>query len=340
MRGYLDRDFIDVLDEISELLRKVYVAPHTGRVLALSSTGTAGMEAGIAALLEPGETAIVGTSGYFGRRIVELVRRVGAVPVVVEAQPGEAIDVDQIGDALRAHPNARLVAIVHAETSTGVLQPMDGLGALVADSNAFLLVDCVTSLGGSPVRPVSWQADYCYSCTQKCLGGPPGLSPIFVSERALERITSRPNVGRWFTFDLELLCRYWIDRPPTYHHTPPTVLLYALRECLRLVGAEGLQARWQRHASAGSHLQTELERRGLELLAARPVRLPQLTAMVLPPGADGPAVQRRLRAEFRVEVGGALDDRSPPVLRIGLMGPNASVEVADRLLDAIDVVLA
>jgi len=331
--GYLDPDFVRMLDEAAEMLQAVF-RRGDGLALPLSSTGTAAMEAGLAALLEPGDTIIVGVAGYFGARLCEIARRLGAALVEVSAPLGKAVPVEALLDAHRAHPDARALAVVHAETSTGVRQPIEELGAALQETETLLVVDCVTSLGGIEVEAEAWGIDYCYSCTQKCLGGVTGMAPVALSPRALERMRGRRSPAP-FAFDFELLRRYWVERPPVYHHTVPAPSVYALHEALRLVLEEGLEARWRRHAKAGAALQAGLERLGLEILADEGARLPQLTAVKVPEGADGQAVRARLLAEHGIEVGGGLAG-APPLWRIGLMGANASEEVASRVLGALE----
>ncbi len=335
--GYLDPDFVQILDQVVQMLRSVY-RRSDGLTLPLSSTGTGGMEAGIAALVEPEDTVIVGVAGYFGARLAEVAQRARARVVEVKAPLGEPVPTDRLVDALRAHPQSRVLAVVQAETSTGARQPLEELASEVSSSETLLLVDAVTSLGGIELEPERWGIDYCYSCSQKCLAAPPGLSPVSLSERALARIRQRVQPLP-FTFDFELLARYWLERPPTYHHTPPALQIYALHEALRLVLDEGLEARWRRHAEAGAHLQAGLRDRGLELLAKEGFRLPQLTAVLVPDGVDGRAVQTRLLREHGVEIGGGLAG-SPPIWRIGLMGANATRTVVGRVLEAFDAVLA
>lgn len=335
--GYLDPDFVRVLDEVVVMLARVWRL-EDGLVFPLSSTGTLAMEAGLRALLEPGDTIVVGVAGYFGARLAEIARRIGAAVVEVAAPLGQALPPERLLEAWRAHPQARVVAVVHAETSTGVRQPIGELGGELRDSDTLLLVDCVTSLGGIEVDPAAWGADYCYSCTQKCLGGVTGMAPVALSERALARLRARGSPPP-FALDLELLARYWLERPPVYHHTPPAPSIYALHEALRLVLEEGLEARWRRHARAGSVLQEGLRGLGLEILAEDGVRLPQLTAVKVPEGVDGQALRARLLTEHGIEVGGGLPG-APPLLRVGLMGRNATEEVATRVLAALEACLA
>jgi alanine-glyoxylate transaminase/serine-glyoxylate transaminase/serine-pyruvate transaminase len=336
--GHLDPDLLDILQGLVGLLRDCWRGHDAGLTLALQATGTAGMETGIASLLEPGELAIVAVCGFFGRRIVEIARRHRAEVVEVAADWGEHVSNERLLGELDRHPNARLLAVVHAETSTGVRHPLAELGREMRERETLLMADCVTSLGGEELEFDAWGIDYAYSCTQKCLGAPPGLSPIAVSERALERIrTRRTPVG--FTFDLELLARYWVTRPSTYHHTVPVLQLYALYEALREALDEGLQRRWERHEDTGRFFQDEIESRGLELLSEREHRLAQLSAVRVPDGVDGAVVQRRLLREHGIEIGGGLGPTAPPIWRIGLMGPNATREVARRVLGAFDAVL-
>ena len=332
MLGHLDPDFHDILLEVVGMLRAVYRA-REGLVIPLQATGTSGMEAGLANLLEPGDTAIVGVSGFFGRRVAEIARRCGAAVVEVEADWGEHVPNARLLDALDRHPDARLVAVVHAETSTGVEHPLAELGALLRDRDTLLLADCVTSLGGIELDVDGWGIDYAYSCTQKCLAAPPGMSPVAVSERALERIRARTTPVP-FSLDLELLGRYWLERPVVYHHTAPILHIYALHEVLRAVLDEGLEHRWERHAAAGAALQRRLHGRGFELLAEADRQLSQLTAVRVPDGVDGKTVQLRLLREHGIEVGGGLGPAAPPMWRMGLMGPNATMATAERLFEA------
>jgi alanine-glyoxylate transaminase / serine-glyoxylate transaminase / serine-pyruvate transaminase len=337
MLGHLDPDFHDVLLEVVALLREVYRAPY-GVVLAIQATGTSGMEAGLANLLEPGETVIVGSAGYFAKRICEVARRCGANVVEVSAGWGECVSNERLLDALDRHPDTRVLAVVHAETSTGVEHPLAELGRDLEGRDTLLMADCVTSLGGVELDFHGWGLDYAYACTQKCLAAPPGLSPVALSERALERIAAR-TAPVPFSLDLELLRRYWVERPAVYHHTAPILSIYALHEALRQVLEEGLEARWERHERAGRHLQRELQARGLELVADPAHQLAPLTAVRVPAGVEGREVQSRLLREHGIEVGGGLGPAAPAMWRVGLLGANASVDTAERVLAAMDAVL-
>jgi alanine-glyoxylate transaminase / serine-glyoxylate transaminase / serine-pyruvate transaminase len=337
MLGHLDPAFHVVLDEVRELLRAVWRMPN-GDVLALPSTGTSAMEAGLANLLEPGDTAIVAEAGFFGRRLADIAERHGANVVRVTAPWGSTVPNAAILDALDCHPETRLIAVVHAETSTGALHPLRELGTALFGYDVLLMADCVTSLGGVPLEVGAWGVDYAYSCTQKCLAAPPGMAPVAISPRAWRRIRSRRTPVP-FSLDLELLRRYWVERPAIYHHTAPILAVYALHEALRLVLEEGLEARWARHAAAAAHLQTALRGRGLELLAVPHRQMAPLTAVRVPEGVDGKAVQARLLASYGIEIGGGLGPDAPPMWRIGLMGRNATVATASRVLGALDEAL-
>ena len=338
MLGHLDPDLHDALLDVIAMLRETWRMPD-GLVLPLHCTGTAGMETGLASLLEPGDTAVVARSGFFGSRIAEIARRHGANVVEVEADWGEAVPNERLIDALDQHPEARVLAVVHAETSSGVQHPLKELAEAMRGRDTLLIADCVTSLGGVEVEAGAWGIDFAYSCTQKCVGAPPGMSPLAVSERALERFRSRDTPVP-FSFDLQLLEDYWVKRPATYHHTAPILSIYALHEALRSTLEEGLEQRWERHSRAGSHLQQELRSRGLELLADPERQLAQLTAVRVPEGVDAKRVQQRMLREHGIEIGGGLGPAAPDMWRIGLMGTNATVETADRVVAALDGVLA
>lgn len=338
MVGHLDPDFHGILLDVVDLLRRVYRAPE-GIVLALHCTGTAGMETGVANLLERGDKAIVAQAGFFGKRIAEIARRHGAEVVDVTAEWGEIVPIERLLETLDRHPDARLVAVVHAETSTGAEYPLAELAEAMAGRPTLLMADCVTSLGGVPLDVGGWGIDFAYSCTQKCLAAPPGMSPIAVSERAVERLRARKTPVP-FSFDLLMLERYWTERPAAYHHTAPILSIYALHEALCRVLNEGLEQRWARHAEAAAYLRAELAARELQLLADPEHQLAPLTAVRVPEGTDGDAVQKRILREHGVEVGGGLGPAAPPMWRIGLMGRNATPETADRVLAALDAARA
>jgi alanine-glyoxylate transaminase/serine-glyoxylate transaminase/serine-pyruvate transaminase len=340
MLGHLDPDLHEILLELVAFQRRVYNA-EGGLVFPHQATGSSGMECGLVNLLEPGDTAIVAVTGFFGNRIARMAERTGAKVVEVRADYGQIAPNAALLDAIDANPGARLVAVVHAETSTGVRHPVEELGRELKrrGSDTLLFVDCVTSLGAHPVEFDAWGFDYAYSCTQKALAAPPGMSPVAISDRALERVAARKTPVP-FTFDLDLLRKYWIERPVTYHHTAPILHIYALHEALRGVLDEGLENRFQRHADAGGYLQQQVRSRGLELLADPDYQLAQLTAVCVPEGVDGKEVQARVLKDHDVEVGGGLGPDAPPIWRLGLMGHNARRDAADQVLAALDAALA
>jgi alanine-glyoxylate transaminase/serine-glyoxylate transaminase/serine-pyruvate transaminase len=338
MLGHLDPAFHDILLEVVDMLRQAYQMPD-GIVLPLQATGMSGMETGMANLLEPGDKAIVAQAGFFGKRVADMARRHGADVVEVTAEWGHAVPNDRIIEALESNPDARLLAVVHAETSTGVQHPLAELAEAVRDADTLLMADCVTSLGTVELDVGAWGIDYAYSCTQKGLAAPPGMSPVAASEAAIQRIRDRKTPVP-FSFDLFQLQNYWVDRPAVYHHTAPILSIYALHQALRNLLQEGLESRWQRHAEAAEYLRAQLASRDLRVLAEPGRELPPLTAVRVPEGVDGKAVQDRLLFEHNIEVGGGLGPDAPPMWRIGLMGVNATPATADRVLAALDAELA
>jgi alanine-glyoxylate transaminase/serine-glyoxylate transaminase/serine-pyruvate transaminase len=333
MLGHLDPELHEIMDEVVRMLRLVYRNPD-GLVLPLQATGTSGMETGLVNLTEPGDTVIVGASGYFGRRIIELARRAGCEVVEVMEDWGTHAPNARLLETLDDNPEATLLAVVHGETSTGSLHPLAELGAALRDRpDTLLMADCVTTLGGTELDIAGWGVDYAYSCTQKCVGAPPGMSPISVSEAGLERFAARSTPVP-FSFDFELLRRYWTDRPATYHHTAPVLHIYALYEVLRQTLLEGVAERCARHVAAGAHLQERVREAGLALIAEPDHQLPQLSAVAVPDGVDGKAVQDELLTEHGIEIGGGLPG-APEMWRIGLMGPNATTQTADRVFEAL-----
>ncbi len=335
--GHLDPQFLQLLDEVGDGLRSLF-GTENRTTFPVSGTGSAGMEAAMVNLLEPGDTAIVGVNGVFGGRLAEMARRMGAQVVTVEAPWGQIIDEGAVIDAHRAHPGARLVAMVHAETSTGAWQPLGEIGSHLRGTETLLVADAVTSLGGVPVEVDRVGIDVCYSGTQKCLGVPPGLAPITFSSRALDRIRSRTTpVASWY-LDVTLISGY-LGSERRYHHTAPINLIYALHEALTEVAEEGMEVRFRRHAEVGGRLQSELEVRGFTPFTDPAHRLPQLTAMGLPDGLEEGPLRRRLLEEMGIEVGGGLGPAAGKIWRIGLMGHGARHETVDRLLSAVDTLV-
>jgi alanine-glyoxylate transaminase/serine-glyoxylate transaminase/serine-pyruvate transaminase len=337
--GHLDPQFLAVMDDVNARLRRVFA---TGNELTfpVSGTGSAGQEAALANLLEPGDTAIIGINGVFGGRLAEMARRMGAKVVAVEETWGRIIDPDRLVQAHRAHPHARLAAVVHAETSTGVRQPLDEIGGYLAGTDTLYVVDAVTSLGGIPVEVDAHHIDVCYSGTQKCLGVPPGLSPMTFSPRALERVRGRKRPCQSWYLDASLLADYVGESSERkYHHTAPINMMYALHEGLVMIEEEGLEARYARHAEVGARLQDELEKRGFTLFAEEGHRLPELTSAALPGGVAEAPLRKALLERHDIEVGGGLGPAKGKIWRIGLMGAGAAHDSVDRLLAAVDDLL-
>jgi alanine-glyoxylate transaminase/serine-glyoxylate transaminase/serine-pyruvate transaminase len=330
--GHLDPEFLVILDETCARLRRVFRTANA-RTLPISGTGSAGMEACFVNLVEPGDTVIVGVNGVFGERMCEVARRGGAEVIRVEAAWGEPVDPESLLDAQRAAPHARLVAVVHAETSTGVRSDIEPLRAL-QDTDTLLLVDTVTGLAGIPVEVDAWGVDACYSGTQKCLGVPPGLAPVTFSERALERVRTRSVAPQSWYLDLGLIGDY-VGAARRYHHTAPTSMVVALHAGLGALLDEGLEASWARHAAVGTRLQSELEDLGFALLARAGHRLPQLTTARLPEGADEGALRRTVLDRWGIEVGGGLGAFAGTAWRFGLMGHNARERSVTTVLGAI-----
>jgi alanine-glyoxylate transaminase / serine-glyoxylate transaminase / serine-pyruvate transaminase len=335
--GHLDPWFLEVTDQIADMLRAV-LRTENRLTYAVSGTGSAGMETAVVNVVEPGDTVIVGVNGVFGGRIADTAARAGAEVVTIEEPWGRIIPSERVAEALAAHPEARMVAIVHAETSTGAHQPLTEIGAMVAETDTLLLVDTVTGLGGVPLEVDAWGLDVVYSGTQKCLSVPPGLAPITFSAKAEAVIEGRTTPVRSWYLDVAAIRRYW-GAERVYHHTAPINALYGLHEGLRRVLAEGLEKRWARHAEVGELFHTHLADRDLELLAQPGHRLPQLTTFAFPDGVDEAALRTRLLEEHGIEVGGGLGAFAGRAWRVGLMGEGAAHEHVDRLLFALDELL-
>jgi alanine-glyoxylate transaminase/serine-glyoxylate transaminase/serine-pyruvate transaminase len=337
--GHLDPQFLSIMDEVNAGLRTVF-GTENALTFPVSGTGSAAQEASMVNVLEPGDTAIIGINGVFGGRLAEMARRAGAEVVPIEVEWGRIVEPQQVADALAAHPDARLVAVVLAETSTGVWQPLEEIGRMVAATEALLVVDAVTALAGIPVEVDRHGIDVCYAGTQKCLGVPPGLGPITFSEKALDRIRRRERPSQSWYLDAGLLAEYVGEGAQRrYHHTAPINMMYALHEGLRIVAEEGLEARFGRHQRVGDRLKNELIQRGFSLFAQEGHRLPQLTSALLPEGiAEGP-LRKQLLEEHHIEVGGGLGAAAGKLWRIGLMGAGATDESVDRLLSAVDAVM-
>ncbi|WP_198508473.1 pyridoxal-phosphate-dependent aminotransferase family protein [Bacillus xiapuensis] len=337
--GHLDPAFLTIMDETMELLRQVYQTKNKA-TMAMSGTGSAGMETVFANLLEPGDQALIGVNGLFGQRMADVAERCGAKVIQVQAPWGEIIQPQQIKEVLSQHKQIKLVAIVHAETSTGVCQPLREISSIAHDHGALFVCDMVTSLGGCPTEIDSIGVDAAYSGTQKCLSAPPGLSPVTFGSRALEAMDKRnTKVQSWY-LDLSMIQAYWSEASERfYHHTAPITMIYSLREALRLIADEGIDHVHARHALYGGALQAGLEAMGLKLLVEPAHRLPQLTCVYIPEGVDDLAVRQRLLHKYSLEIGGGLGVFKGKVWRIGLMGYNARQENVTYLLAALEDVL-
>jgi alanine-glyoxylate transaminase/serine-glyoxylate transaminase/serine-pyruvate transaminase len=330
--GHLDPQFLAIMSEVQELLRFVFQTANQ-LTIPVSGTGSAGMEAALCNFIEPGDEVIIGVNGYFGERLCDMAARYGAAVRRLEKPWGGVFSPEEIEAELRKKP-AKLVGLVHAETSTGALQPMESMAEIVHRYGALLLMDCVTSLGGVPVQIDEWGVDIAYSGTQKCLSCPPGLAPLTVNERAREVIHQRKtSVKNWY-LDLTMVERYWGDAR-TYHHTAPISMNYALREALRLVYEEGLEARYARHRRHAEMLWDGLEKLGFAMHVPLAHRLPSLTTPRIPAGVVEKDIRSRLLAEYNVEIAGGLGELAGKVWRIGLMGYSSRQENVTLLLAAL-----
>lgn len=334
--GHLDPKFIELMKEVQELLKYVFQTKNQ-MTLPISGTGSAGMESTVANLLEPGDTIMIAVNGYFGERLCDMASRYGAVVNRLDKPWGEVFSPGEIDAALKKQP-AKVVAIIHAETSTGALTLLEGMAEVVHKHGALLLVDCVTSLGGIPLKIDEWDIDIAYSGTQKCLSCPPGLSPITVGPRAREALHQRKTkVANWY-LDLTMIEHYWGD-DRTYHHTAPISMNFAIREALRLVYEEGLEARQLRHRTNSQLLWDGLEELGLKLIVPLEHRLPSLTTVAVPDGVNDADIRKRLLDEYNIEIAGGLGAFKGKVWRIGLMGYSSRRENIALLLSALSRLL-
>jgi len=335
--GHLDPVFQQFLVETADKLRLLFGTDNE-LTLALTGTGFAGMESCLANLVEPGDRMLVCVNGFFGSRMAELAQRFGAEVLQISAEWGQPIDPEAVRNSLKANPDAKIVGIVHGETSTGVLQPVPEIAAAAHARGALLLMDCVTTLGGVPVRVDTWGVDAAYSASQKCVGGVPGLAPVTLGPRARERIKARKSVPPTWYHDLEALHRYW-SAQGFYHHTCSSTLVYGLKAALDVIEQEGLPQRYTRHQKCGAALKAGLVAMGLQLVAAEGHRLPMLTTVRIPEGINDLNVRKRLLSEHGIEIAGGLGSLAGKIWRVGLMGYNARPEIVLTFLDALEAVL-
>ncbi len=335
--GHLDPEFLKLMDGIRGLLQLVFQTRNE-LTIPISGTGSAGMEACLVNLIEPGDEVIVGVNGVFGTRMTDVAERCGAKVTKVEAPWGRTIDPADVEKALRKVARPKLVGIVHAETSTGAWQPLEEISRLTQEAGALFVVDAVTSLGGCPVRIDDWKIDACYSGTQKCLSCPPGLSPVTFGQRAVEALRNRKaKVQSWY-LDLTMIEQYWgSDR--VYHHTAPITMNYALYEALRIIEEEGLEARWDRHRVNHEALKAGLATMGLHLAAQENHQLWTLNSVTIPAGVDDVQVRSELLDRFSIEIGGGLGPLKGKTWRIGLMGDSSTASNVLLVLSALERVL-
>lgn len=336
--GHLDPDFVKVMEDLKRLQRAVFRTQNE-MTFPASGTGSSGMEMIAANLIEDGDPVIVGVNGAFGARFADCAERQGAKVHKVEAEWGRIIEPDAVNQALAKVRNPKLVAIVHAETSTGVHQPIEEISALTRASGALLVVDAVTSLACVPLETDRWGIDACFSCTQKGLSAPPGLAPVTFSARAMEVIRRRKSRCRSWYLDVAAIGSYW-GSERVYHHTAPITMIYALYEALRVVMEEGLEERWERHRSNAAALHAGLGAIGLKLAAQEGRRLPQLTTVAVPPGIDEAKVRAELLQHFNIEIAAGLGPLRGKVWRIGLMGESSRRENVTLVLGALEQILA
>jgi alanine-glyoxylate transaminase / serine-glyoxylate transaminase / serine-pyruvate transaminase len=330
--GHLDPAFLKIMDESMAMLRDLFQTKNR-LALPMSGTGSAGMETCFVNLVEPGDPVLIGVNGVFGTRMVDVAQRCGAQVETVEAQWGTALDPAQFSEAL-AKKHFKLVALVHAETSTGVLQPLDEISRAVHEHECLFVVDAVTSLGGAPVRVDELGIDACYSGTQKCLSCPPGLAPVTFNERAIEAVRTRKSKVQSWYLDLSMIEKYW-GNERVYHHTAPISMNYALHEALRIVLEEGLEASWRRHRQVHEVFIRGMRKLEIEPAVAEPIRAPMINAIRIPEGTDDAKVRQRLYDEFNIEIGAGLGPLKGKIWRVGLMGHGARVENVELLANAL-----
>ena len=335
--GYLDPVFLQAMDETMERLRYLFQTKNEFSV-TLPGSGMAAMEAALCNVVEPGDEIIVGIHGFFGQRMAHIVERHGGTAIRVEVDFGQVVSPHQIGEALDAHPNAKMVGVVHGETSAGIGQPLTEIGKLVRDRGKLFLVDTVCSLGGANIPVDETLIDICYSGGQKCIGGPAGISCITVNDRAWEAIDARKDAPDTWYLDLSLIKKYWFsDR--VYHHTAPGPMVFALKEALTLIQEEGLENRVARHEKVGSLLHRGLTELGLELFGDAENRLSMLTCVLIPDGVEDASVRGRLLDDYGIEIVGGFGPLKGKAWRIGLMGYSASERNVQYLLWALKEIL-
>jgi len=332
--GHLDPEFIRIMDEVKEMVRETLITKNQ-LTFVVSGPGSAGMETCLVNLLEPGEECIICINGVFGGRMADIAERCGAKVFKVETEWGKVTETDQVRKALEQCKRPKLVAIVHAETSTGALQPLEEISKLVHDAGALLVVDAVTSYCGAPLKMDEWKIDALYSGSQKCLSAPPGLSPVSFSDAAVKALEKRKTkVQSWF-LDLTMVKNYWEGSKRAYHHTAPVSSIFALHESLNLVLEEGLEKRWARHKLVHEYLCNQLEELGFRFVVEQKYRLPNLNAVYLPAGVDEAKWRAELLNKFNIEVGGGLGAFAGKIWRVGIMGESCTMNHVNMLVGAV-----
>jgi len=336
--GHLDPEFLQIMDDIQQLLRFVFQTQNQFTI-AISATGSAGMESAFVNVIEPGDKVIIGVNGVFGNRMSDIVERCGATPIQIKKPWGECIDLQEIEDQLKQAVDVKAVALVHAETSTGVMQPLAEVGELCKKYGALFIVDAVTSLGGVPMKVDDWQIDVCYSGTQKCLSCPPGLAPITFTDEAISIAKARKTKVQSWYLDTTMIADYWSDKTRAYHHTAPISMNYALREALRLIHEEGLEKRFARHKQSSLELIAGMQKLGLAPFVDESIRLPTLNSFKLSANLEEVKIRKRLLEEYSIEIGGGLGDLAGQIWRIGLMGESSKKANVVYLLAALEELL-
>ncbi|BCJ85890.1 pyridoxal-phosphate-dependent aminotransferase family protein [Effusibacillus dendaii] len=336
--GHLDPYFFEVMNGTRDMLRSVF-GTENEVTIPMSGTGSAGMETVFVNLVEPGDKVVICINGVFGERMKDVAERCGASVEEVTAPWGEPIDPQQVQKVLQQSKNVKLVAIVQAETSTGVRQPLEEISRIVHEHEALFVVDSVTALGGIPVEVDKLQIDACYSGTQKCLSAPPGLSPVTLSPAAVDILRNRKSKVQSWYLDLGMISNYW-GEDRFYHHTAPISMVFALYEALRILLAEGLENVYARHAENGKLLQDELQKAGFELLAKEGYRLPQVTSFRLPQGVDDAALRKQLLQQYNIEVAGGLGALKGQIWRVGLMGYSSNLANVRLFMTALQDLLS
>jgi len=331
--GHLDPAFISMMEDVKGLLRYAWQTKNSFTI-PVSGTGSAAMEACVANLVEPGDKILIGVNGYFGKRLVDMAERYGGDVVTISAEWGTVFEFETLKSAVEEH-KPKILALVHAETSTGACQPLVGVGQMCHDNDAMLLADCVTSISGVPCHLDKWGVDAAYAGTQKCLSCPPGVAPLTFSERAMAKLMGRTDkVKNWY-LDMTMVASYLVGgkgAARSYHHTAPISMVYAIREALTIVAEEGLESRWERHREVAEAFWKGLADIGLEPLVAKEHRLPSLTTVKVPDGIDPKVLTKYVLEKYQVEIGNGLGDLGGKVWRIGLMGYNSRMNVVATLL--------